>query len=175
MILAIVVIYIILGILYESFYHPVTILSALPFAGFGALLALMAFRHDLSIYAFVGIVMLVGLVKKNGIMMVDFAIEAQRRQGKNPHDAVYEACLVRFRPIMMTTMAALMAGLPIALGYGAGAESRRPLGLAVVGGLLFSQTLTLYVTPVFYVAMEKLRSRIASGHRKQDSATGAEP
>jgi len=175
LILAIVVIYIILGILYESFYHPVTILSALPFAGFGALLALMAFRHDLSIYAFVGIVMLVGLVKKNGIMMVDFAIEAQRRQGKNPHDAVYEACLVRFRPIMMTTMAALMAGLPIALGYGAGAESRRPLGLAVVGGLLFSQTLTLYVTPVFYVAMEKLRSRIASGHRKQDSATGAEP
>jgi len=175
LILAIVVIYIILGILYESFYHPVTILSALPFAGFGALLALMAFRHDLSIYAFVGIVMLVGLVKKNGIMMVDFAIEAQRKQGKNPHDAVYEACLVRFRPIMMTTMAALMAGLPIALGYGAGAESRRPLGLAVVGGLLFSQTLTLYVTPVFYVVMEKLRSRIAGGLRKQDSTTGTEP
>jgi len=175
LILAIVVIYIILGILYESFYHPVTILSALPFAGFGALLALMAFRHDLSIYAFVGIVMLVGLVKKNGIMMVDFAIEAQRKQGKNPHDAVYEACLVRFRPIMMTTMADLMAGLPIALGYGAGAESRRPLGLAVVGGLLFSQTLTLYVTPVFYVVMEKLRSRIAGGLRKQDSTTGTEP
>jgi len=175
LILAIVVIYIILGILYESFYHPVTILSALPFAGFGALLALMAFRHDLSIYAFVGIVMLVGLVKKNGIMMVDFAIEAQRKQGKNPHDAVYEACLVRFRPIMMTTMAALMAGLPIALGYGAGAESRRPLGLAVVGGLLFSQTLTLYVTPVFYVTMEKFRTRLADYIRKKDSQDDLDP
>jgi len=169
LILAIVVIYIVLGILYESLYHPVTILSALPFAGFGALLTLMAFHSELSIYAFVGIVMLVGLVKKNGIMMVDFAIEAQRKEGKNPHDAIHEACLIRFRPIMMTTMAALMAGLPIALGFGAGAESRRPLGLAVVGGLLFSQTLTLYVTPVFYVYMEKFRTRTAGWLQKKDT------
>jgi HAE1 family hydrophobic/amphiphilic exporter-1 len=161
LILAIVVIYIVLGILYESFYHPITILSALPFAGFGALLTLLIFNAELSIYAFVGIIMLVGLVKKNGIMMVDFAIEAQRNEGKNAHDAIHEACMIRFRPIMMTTMAALMAGIPIAVGYGAGGESRQPLGLAVVGGLLFSQSLTLYVTPVFFVYMEKFREYIS--------------
>ncbi len=157
---AILVIYLVLGVLYESFIHPLTILSALPFAGFGALVTLLLFRVELSIYAFVGVVMLVGLVKKNGIMMVDFALEAQRKEGKNPRDAIYEACQVRFRPIMMTTMAALMGTLPIALGFGAGAESRRPLGLAVVGGLLFSQFLTLYVTPVFYVYMDRFQRSV---------------
>jgi HAE1 family hydrophobic/amphiphilic exporter-1 len=154
LILAVLVIYIVLGILYESFYHPITILSALPFAGFGALLTLYIFHAELSLYAMVGIIMLIGLVKKNGIMMVDFALEVMR-EGKNPTEAIHKACMIRFRPIMMTTMAALMAGIPIALGYGAGGEARQPLGLAVVGGLLFSQSLTLFVTPVFFVYMEK--------------------
>jgi hydrophobic/amphiphilic exporter-1 (mainly G- bacteria), HAE1 family len=158
LIMAIAVIYMVLGILYESFIHPLTILSALPFAGFGALLTLLIFKVDLSIYAFVGVIMLVGLVKKNGIMMVDFAVEAQKA-GLTAEQAIFDACVVRFRPIMMTTMAALMGTLPIALGFGAGAESRRPLGLAVVGGLLFSQTLTLFVTPVFFLYMDKLRSK----------------
>jgi HAE1 family hydrophobic/amphiphilic exporter-1 len=173
LVVAIVVIYMVLGILYESFIHPITILTALPFAGVGALVTLMIFRTELSIYAFVGIIMLVGLVKKNGIMMVDFAIEAEREEGKSPRDAIYEACLVRFRPIMMTTMAALMGTLPIAMGFGAGAESRRPLGLAVVGGLLFSQTLTLYVTPVFYLVLDRLRKRAA--RRGQQAGFRGEP
>jgi HAE1 family hydrophobic/amphiphilic exporter-1 len=160
LLVAILVIYLVLGILYESFIHPLTILSALPFAGFGALVTLLLFGMDLDIYAFVGVIMLVGLVKKNGIMMIDFAIEAQREGEKTSTDAIYEACLVRFRPIMMTTMAALMGTLPIAMGFGAGAESRRPLGLAVVGGLIFSQFLTLYVTPVFYVTMDRFQSSI---------------
>jgi hydrophobic/amphiphilic exporter-1 (mainly G- bacteria), HAE1 family len=169
LLMAILVIYMVLGILYESFIHPLTILSALPFAGFGALVTLLLFRTELSIYAFVGIIMLVGLVKKNGIMMVDFAIEAQRR-GKDAQAAIHEACLVRFRPIMMTTMAALMGTLPIALGFGAGAESRRPLGLAVVGGLLFSQLLTLFVTPVFFTYMEQFRTWLGGRGRRGRAA-----
>lgn len=168
---AVLVIYMVLGILYESFIHPITILSGLPAAAVGALITLRLFGMELNLFSIVGVIMLVGIVKKNGIMMVDFAIEAQREKSLPPREAIYQACLIRFRPIMMTTMAAIMGTLPIALGMGAGSESRRPLGMAVVGGLLVSQLLTLYVTPVFYTYMESFRELI----RRKEAPANAEP
>jgi HAE1 family hydrophobic/amphiphilic exporter-1 len=173
LLIAILVVYIVLGILYESYIHPLTILSGLPSAGFGALLTLYLFRMDLNIYAFVGLIMLIGIVEKNAIMQIDFALDAERSRGLTPLQAIYEGCLTRFRPIMMTTMAALLGAVPIAVGYGAGGEARQPLGLVVVGGLLFSQLVTLYLTPVFYTYMAALQEKLKG--RKRVRIEEAEP
>ncbi|HEY1657513.1 MAG TPA: efflux RND transporter permease subunit, partial [Candidatus Sulfotelmatobacter sp.] len=173
---ALVTVYIVLGVLYESFIHPVTILSTLPSAGVGALLALIVFRQSLSVVAIIGIILLIGIVKKNGIMIVDFALEAEREHGKNSTDAIYEASLLRFRPIMMTTMAALLGGIPLALGTGYGSELRRPLGICMIGGLLVSQVLTLYTTPVIYIFFDRLAQRLSRRKtNEQPGPSGAEP
>jgi multidrug efflux pump len=158
---AIITVYIVLGVLYESYIHPITILSTLPSAGVGAILALNIFRMDLGVMALIGIILLIGIVKKNAIMMIDFALEAERKEGKAPVDAIYEACLLRFRPIMMTTLAALFGAVPLALGSGTGSELRRPLGVTIIGGLLFSQLLTLYTTPVVYLWFDRLGESLA--------------
>jgi multidrug efflux pump len=168
---ALVTVYIVLGVLYESYIHPITILSTLPSAGVGAILALLICGSELSVVALIGIILLIGIVKKNGIMMIDFALEAERKEGKSPEEAIYQACLLRFRPIMMTTMAALLAGLPLALGTGIGSELRRPLGISMVGGLILSQILTLYTTPVIYIFFDKLAMKV-SGHRASSESHG---
>jgi multidrug efflux pump subunit AcrB len=168
---ALLTVYIVLGILYESLIHPITILSTLPSAGVGALLALMLCRTELSVIALIGIILLIGIVKKNAIMMIDFALEAERRDGKTPEEAIFQACLLRFRPITMTTMAALLGGLPLALGAGTGSELRRPLGIAIVGGLIFSQALTLYTTPVVYLYLDRLRLACRRAWRRRFPST----
>ena len=170
---ALVTVYIVLGMLYESYIHPVTILSTLPSAGAGAILALLICRMDLSVIAMIGIILLIGLVEKNAIMMIDFALEAERREGKSPEEAIYQACLLRFRPIMMTTMAALLGGMPLAFGTGTGSELRRPLGVSIVGGLIVSQLLTLFTTPVVYLYMDRVRLFLARHKTKPASARGA--
>jgi multidrug efflux pump subunit AcrB len=169
--LALFTVYIVLGVLYESVVHPVTILSTLPSAGVGALLALILFKTELSVIALIGIILLIGIVKKNAILMIDFAIEAERKENKSPAEAIYEACLLRFRPITMTTMAAMLGGLPLAIGLGTGSELRRPLGIAIVGGLLFSQLLTLYTTPVIYLYLDRFQLRWS--RRRQQRHRGA--
>jgi len=169
---AIVTVYIILGVLYESYIHPITILSTLPSAGVGALLALAICRYDFSVIALIGIVLLIGIVQKNAIMMINFALDAERKEGMTPVNAIYQACLLRFRPIMMTTMAALLGGVPLALGTGTGSELRRPLGITIVGGLLLSQLLTLYTTPVIYLWFDRLARRF---HGAREISPGSEP
>jgi multidrug efflux pump len=158
--------------LYESFIHPLTILSTLPSAGVGAIVALLLFKVDLSVIAMIGIILLIGIVKKNAIMMIDFALMAERQHGKTPEEAIYEACVLRFRPIMMTTMAALLGGLPLALGHGAGAEMRRPLGITIVGGLIVSQALTLFTTPVVYLFFDRVRGRFARAALRRKRGRG---
>jgi multidrug efflux pump len=163
---ALITVYIVLGVLYESYIHPITIISTLPSAGVGALLALILCNNDFSVISLIGIILLIGIVKKNAIMMIDFALEAERAHGMSPLESIHQACLLRFRPIMMTTLAALLGGLPLALGSGTGAELRRPLGISIVGGLIISQVLTLYTTPVIYLYMEKLARWIAPNREK---------
>jgi multidrug efflux pump len=165
-------VYIVLGILYESYVHPITILSTLPSAGVGAVLALMLFHTDLNVIALIGVILLIGIVKKNAILMIDFALAAERNEGMSSRDAIFQACLLRFRPILMTTMAALLGALPLALGTGTGSELRRPLGIAIVGGLIFSQMLTLYTTPIVYLYLDRLRLR---REQSRHQAAGATP
>ena len=172
---ALITVYIVLGVLYESFVHPITILSTLPSAGVGALLALLLTNTDLNVIALIGIILLIGIVKKNAIMMIDFALEAERRENKSPEEAIFQACLLRFRPILMTTMAAMLGGLPLAIGGGTGSEMRRPLGIAIVGGLFVSQALTLFTTPVVYLYLDRFRLRMTRWKQAHKRSPRTEP